>query len=91
MLDALSSFSSGSRWRRNSQSSGDSLFGDEELEEGFGLDEDRLSRRNSNEGEARRLSRELEVGFKDDSDEEGNEQGDGRAKDQGREADFTVT
>ncbi len=51
--------------RRNSMASGESLLGDEELEEG--LQED-VSRRESRE--ERRLSVELERGFRDESDEE---------------------
>ena len=71
MLDALSPFGSGNRWRRGSQASADSIFGDEELEEGYGIGEIvAADRRNSETGEERRLSRELEVGFRDDSDEE---------------------
>lgn len=47
------------------------MFGDEELEEGYGVGEIvTADRRNSDAGEDRRLSRELEVGFRDDSDEE---------------------
>lgn len=71
MLDALSPFGSGNRWRRGSGASADSMFGDEELEEGYGVGEIvAADRRNSDAGEDRRLSRELEVGFRDDSDEE---------------------
>ena len=72
VLDALSPLGIGNRWRRRgSQSSVDSMFGDEELEEGTGIGEITVAnRRNSDAGEDRRLSRELEVGFRDDSDEE---------------------
>ena len=72
VLDALSPFVIGNRWRRRgSQASVDSMFGDEELEEGAGIGEIVVvNRRNSGAGEDRRLSRELEVGFRDDSDEE---------------------
>jgi len=73
MLDALSPFGSGNRWRRGSHASADSMFGDEELEEGYGVGEIiPADRRNSDAGtgEERRLSRELEVGFRDDSEED---------------------
>lgn len=71
MLNALSPFGSGNRWRRGSGASADSMFGDEELEEGSGIGEIvAADRRNSGVEEGRRLSRELEVGFQDDSDEE---------------------
>lgn len=73
MLDALAPFGAGNRWnRRGSQTSANSMFGDEELEEGFGVEgvpRDRI-RRGSEAGGDRRLSRDLEVGFRDDSDDE---------------------
>ena len=51
--------------RRSSVSSGASLLGDEELEDGFtGLDPEV----NSGEAEGGRLSRDLERGFRDDSE-----------------------
>ena len=58
--------------RRGSTESGDSLLGDEELEEGV-VDGD-VGRRdrssgNNDRGGGERLSLELERGFKDDSDE----------------------
>ena len=56
--------------RRNSAASGESLLGDEELEEGL-LDNVGISGREGGEGEGQgRLSRELEVGFRDESDQE---------------------
>ena len=86
VLDALSPFTSNNRWRRNSQASGDSLFDDEELEETLVADEDRISRGNSEAAEDRRLSRDLEVGFKDDSDDEENDEMDARTSSRGRDA-----
>ncbi|MCJ1342346.1 hypothetical protein MMC31_000528 [Peltigera leucophlebia] len=59
----LPSISPGSR-----RFSGESLLGDEELEEGL-LEDDVPGRPNDPDIESR-LSRELEVGFKDESDEE---------------------
>lgn len=51
--------------RRSSESSGASLLGDEELEDGFtGLDPDV----DIGEAEGGRLSRDLERGFRDDSE-----------------------
>lgn len=51
--------------RRSSESSGASLLGDEELEDGFtGLDPEV----NNGEAEGGRLSRDLERGFRDDSE-----------------------
>ena len=48
----------------------DSYFGDEELEEGMGLHDPSVpSPREPNTGQ-RRLSRDLEAGFRDDSDED---------------------
>ena len=85
MLDALSPFRSGNRWRRNSQASGDSLSDDEELEENLVADENQMSRRNSEAAEDRRLSRDLEVGFRDDSDDEENHEVDGRTRNHGRD------
>ncbi|MCJ1250516.1 hypothetical protein MMC30_007744 [Trapelia coarctata] len=73
VLDALSPFGSVNRWRRGSHASADSMFGDEELEEGYGVGEIvPADRRNSDAGtgDERRLSRELEVGFRDESDED---------------------
>ena len=61
--------------RRDSSVSADSLLGDEELEEGLRADE-QVFRRDGRE--ERRLSRELERGFKDDSDEEEENRGRGR-------------
>ena len=48
------------------------MFGDEELEEGFGIEgvPEERGRRVSEVREDRRLSRDLEVGFRDDSDED---------------------
>ena len=86
VLDALSPFRSGNRWRRNSQASGDSLFDDEELEENLVADENQMSRRNSEAAEDRRLSRDLEVGFRDDSDNEENDEVNGRTRSHGRGA-----
>lgn len=63
--------------RRSSVSSGASLLGDEELEEGFtGLDREV----NGGEADGGRLSRDLERGFRDesDSDEEEDRRGRGR-------------
>ena len=53
--------------------SADSMFGDEELEEGFGIEgvPEGRRRRDPEAQEDRRLSRDLEVGFRDDSDDEG--------------------
>lgn len=59
----LSSISQGNR-----RFSGESLLGDEELEEG--LLEDDVPGRPNDPGIESRLSRELEVGFRDESDEE---------------------
>ena len=73
MLDALLTFRPGGRWpRRGSQASGDSMFGDEELEEGYGIGDiqAQTARRTAEAGEDRRLSRDLETGFRDDSDED---------------------
>ena len=57
--------------RRGSTESGDSLLGDEELEDGFVEGDARRERPiGTNEsGGGERLSLELERGFKDDSDE----------------------
>ena len=48
------------------------MFGDEELEEGFGIEgvTEERGRRGSEVREDGRLSRDLEVGFRDDSDED---------------------
>lgn len=48
----------------------ESLLGDEELEEGFLEDFVGAGRGRGEDGGERRLSRELEVGFRDESDEE---------------------
>ena len=82
MLEVLSPFTGRNGFRRRlSQASEDSLFGDEELEEGFGTDiPSNETPREIVEVEGnRRLSRDLEVGFRDDSDEESD-----RARSQGR-------
>ena len=66
----LSAFMRGQR--RGSTESGDSLLGDEELEEGVvDGDEGRRDRSSgsNDRGGGERLSLELERGFKDDSDE----------------------
>ncbi|MCJ1321029.1 hypothetical protein MMC15_006371 [Xylographa vitiligo] len=71
--DAITPSGAGNRWgRRGSQASADSMFGDEELEEGFGIEgvPEERGRRVSEVREDRRLSRDLEVGFRDDSDED---------------------
>jgi len=83
--DALYTFLVPSRWQRRhrvvdgsyaSENNEDELFDDEEGEGmvGFDIDERRreaLERRRSGVGEEdRRLSRDLEEGFKDDSDDE---------------------
>lgn len=52
----------------NRRFSGESLLGDEELEEGL-LEDDVPGRPNDSDIESR-LSRELEVGFRDESDED---------------------
>ncbi|MCJ1433774.1 hypothetical protein MMC27_003139 [Xylographa pallens] len=73
VLNAITHSGASSRWgRRGSQTSADSMFGDEELEEGFGIDgvPEERGRRDSEVREDRRLSRDLEVGFRDDSDED---------------------
>ncbi|MCJ1392369.1 hypothetical protein MMC18_005236 [Xylographa bjoerkii] len=73
VLNAIIPSGAGNRWgRRGSQMSADSMFGDEELEEGFGIEgvPEERGRRNSEAREDRRLSRDLEVGFRDDSDED---------------------
>lgn len=62
--------------RRRRASGGESLLGDEELEEG--LLESADQRRISGEEGERRLSRELEVGFRDESDDEDGEDKRGR-------------
>ena len=58
--------------RNNNSTSGDSLLGDEELEEGL-LDDSSLPNGGRDADNERRLSRELEAGFRDESDDE-NEQ-----------------
>lgn len=63
--------------RRRSLSGEESLLGDEELEEGF-LDSAEGGRNGGEDGE-RRLSRELEVGFRDESDDE-DDDGDRRGR-----------
>ncbi|KAL9116645.1 MAG: hypothetical protein Q9187_006829 [Circinaria calcarea] len=81
---ALSAFSRGNNWqRRQSQATDDSLFDDEELEEGIGMDglEDDTGPGNPAVERDRRLSRDLEVGFRDDSDDE---DGHGRREGEGR-------
>jgi hypothetical protein len=48
------------------------MFGDEELEERYGVGDIVLANQiNAGTGEEPRLSRELEVGFRDDSDDDG--------------------
>lgn len=68
--------------RRDSTGSGDSLLGDEELEEGFDVG-GRGGRERGQEGDrgggGERLSLELERGFKDES-EESEEEGRGRGR-----------
>ncbi|MCJ1259199.1 hypothetical protein MMC24_007035 [Lignoscripta atroalba] len=76
ILSSLSPFTSGTRWqRRGSTSSSVEYFGDEELEEGYPGGGDEVLRSGREAGEERRLSRELEVGFRDDSDEENGVEG----------------
>ncbi|KAI4187759.1 MAG: hypothetical protein L6R41_002605 [Letrouitia leprolyta] len=70
--------------RRNSTGSGDSLLGDEELEEGFdvggrGGRERERGQEGDGGGVGERLSLELERGFKDESDES-EEEGRGRGR-----------
>ncbi|KAL9028801.1 MAG: hypothetical protein Q9196_002884 [Gyalolechia fulgens] len=73
--------------RRGSAGSGDSLLGDEELDEGFDVG-GRGGRERGQEadrgGGGERLSLELERGFKDESDESEEEQGRGRGIGRGR-------
>ena len=45
----------------------DTYFGDEELEEGMGLQDPSLPSPREQEQSQRRLSRDLEAGFRDDS------------------------
>lgn len=81
---ALSPLGGGNRWqRRHSQATDDSLFDDEELEEGVGMDaaEDGTISSTLAVERDRRLSRDLEVGFRDDSDDE---DGHGRREGEGR-------
>lgn len=59
--------------RRGSADSGDSLLGDEELEEGFGLDGGGGDGRAREERGGERLSLELERGFKDESESDEDE------------------
>lgn len=67
--------------RRDSANGAESLLGDEELEEGFGdISSDPIARqdtigRMTEDGNGRRLSQELERGFRDSSDEEDDERG----------------
>ena len=56
---------------RRVSTASDDMFGDEELEAGVGGQGEIERARINTDGE-RRLSRELEVGFMDDSDEEDN-------------------
>nr|OQO30378.1 hypothetical protein B0A51_02045 [Rachicladosporium sp. CCFEE 5018] len=70
------------------EESDDNLFGDEEGESMVGFDVERRERnvrggRVEVIGSDRRLSRELEEGFKDDSSEEGGEEGRGRERGRG--------
>lgn len=64
--------------RRGSTESGDSLLGDEELEEGVvdggGGGRRERSLGSNDRGGGERLSLELERGFKDDSDESGGDE-----------------
>ena len=63
--------------RRSSVSSGASLLGDEELEDGFtGLDPEA----NNGEADSRRLSRDLERGFRDDSESDDEDSRGGRER-----------
>lgn len=72
--------------RRDSANGAESLLGDEELEEGFGdFSSDTIARQDTigtmaedGRGNERRLSHELERGFRDSSDEEDDERGRGR-------------
>jgi hypothetical protein len=82
-----------SKWwqRRDSGASVDSMFGDEELEEGFDVNGGVGGRtplvRTPVVPDGRRLSRELEAGFRDDSDEEEADVGGvGGVEQRGREA-----
>ena len=45
----------------------DTYFGDEELEEGMGLQDPSTPRQREQDQSQRRLSRDLEAGFRDDS------------------------
>lgn len=56
---------------RRISTASDEMFGDEELEEGVG-GQGEIERAGIDTDDGRRLSRELEVGFMDDSDEEDN-------------------
>ena len=59
------------RWQRRRSQNSEGLFSDEELEEGVAADPVENGAKQDGEAEdGRRLSRELEVGFRDDSDEE---------------------
>ena len=73
-MDILSPFAQAQWWqnRRRRTQSFDTYFGDEELEEGFEAPGVNTAdtRRSSGEEDGRRLSRELEAGFRDDSDDE---------------------
>ena len=68
------------RWqRRGSGTDSADYFGDEELEEGFEAG-DEVVRSERETGDERRLSRELEVGFRDDSDDEEGESDERRGR-----------
>ena len=56
---------------RRVSTASDEMFGDEELEEGLG-GQGEIERAGIDTDDGRRLSRELEAGFMDDSDEEDN-------------------
>lgn len=70
------------RWvqRRNSVSGADFDTGDEELEEGMGIGIEHLPRNAGDHSGDRRLSRDLEAGFRDDSDDDEEEQEDIRGR-----------
>ena len=80
LFSRIQTFVGGSKRRASSSS----LLGDEELEEGFAnLTEDVSRGRNDVVGgleteSDRRLSRDLEIGFRDSSDEEGDDRRQGR-------------
>ncbi|MCJ1285506.1 hypothetical protein MMC26_004846 [Xylographa opegraphella] len=86
ILNAITPSGAGNRWgRRGSQVSADSTFGDEELEEGFGIEgiPEVRGRRSAEVREDRRLSRDLEVGFRDDSDDDSGHSATGARRNRG--------